>query len=405
MAEEKGKTDALSRSNGWPSKLSRLAQNHKIIFILYILLAIVISIQEWMLTSPDDSYTHYNNYIIFRQSFLNLIEYKDLYKPHPDVYADLFKYSPSFAVLMGVFAYLPEVAGLILWNTVNASVLFLAVKSLPAKEDKIRVAVWWFILIELVTSMQNSQSNALIAGLIILGFCFFEKRNVALAALMITLTVFIKIFGLAAFSMFLLYPDKKKFVLYSGLWVILFLILPVLFVTPTQLIFLYGSWGNLLSMDYESSTGISVMGWLHSWFYFEPSGNLITLAGIIIFCIPLFLIKRYTEFMFRLLVLCSLLIWVIIFNHKAESATFIIATCGVALWYFFQERSYVNFILLLLAFIFTCLSPTDLFPPGLRANFVIPYTLKAVPCILIWLKIIYEMVTSSYHPKPGLQKI
>jgi hypothetical protein len=185
---------------------------------------------------------------------------------------------------------------------------------------------------------------------------------------------------------------------------ILLLLLPALFVSPSQLIFLYESWGNLLLMDYESSSGISVMGWLHSWFHFTPPGNLITLAGIIIFCIPLFLVKRYTEFMFRLLVLCSLLIWVIIFNHKAESATFIIATCGVALWYFSQERSYVNLTLLLLAFIFTCLSPTDLFPSGVRTNFVIPYTLKAVPCILIWLKIIYEMVTSSYHPKPGLQK-
>jgi len=169
------------------------------------------------------------------------------------------------------------------------------------------------------------------------------------------------------------------------------------------LISLYESWWKLLSMDYGGSAGISVMGWLHSWFHFDPPKNLITLAGVITFCLPLLFVTRYDQFIFRWLFLCSILIWVIIFNHKAESATFIIAVCGIALWYFSQEKNTFNTTLLIFAFVFTCLSPTDLFPPAVRTNFLVPLVVKAVPCILIWIKIILELITASYRPKAALQ--
>ncbi|MCY7409525.1 MAG: DUF2029 domain-containing protein [Chitinophagales bacterium] len=371
--------------------------------VVYILLAIIISFQEFLLSKPGDRFTHYNNFIIFRQSFLHLIQNKDLYIAHPDVQYDLFKYSPAFAVFMGAFAYLPMLAGLILWNALNAAVLWFAIKSLPVKNKIVTVSIAWFVVIELITSMQNSQSNVLMAGLLILAFCFLERRNIALATLMICLTVFIKIFGLVAFSLFLLYPEKKKFILWSALWIVLLILLPLMVVSPAQLIFLYKSWYAMLSMDYSGSWGISVMGWLHTWFHFDPPKNVITLLGIAIFCLPLLFYKRFGEEIFRNLFLSSILIWVIIFNHKAESATFIIAVCGIAIWYFMQQRTTLNFILLLLAFIFTMLSPTDLFPPVVRNSFMVPYTMKVFPCILIWLKIIWEMMVASYKPRvmPG----
>ena len=383
--------------------LQKFFSNPKFILVIYALLAAGTALQEYHLGSKSDTSTHYNNYIIFRQSFFHLIHHKDLYAPYPAEHFDYYKYSPAFAVFMGAFAYLPLAIGLITWNLLNALVLFFAIKSLPVNDRKIHVAVWWFVVIELTTSLQNSQSNALIAGLLILAFCFLERRNIALATLMITFTVFIKIFGLVAFSLFLLYPDKKRFVLYSALWMGLFALIPLIVISPTQLLSLYESWWKLLGTDYSGSSGISVMGWLNSWLNIAPPKNMVTLAGVVIFCIPLLFIRRYTQFIFRWLFFCSILIWVIIFNHKAESSTFIIAVCGIALWYFSQERNYVNLTLLMLAFVFTCLSPTDLFPPALRTNFFVPYTVKVVPCIVIWVKIIYELIAASYKPKIGLQ--
>ena len=148
----------------------------------------------------------------------------------------------------------------------------------------------------------------------------------------------------------------------------------------------------MLLSDHSASYGYSVMGWLNSWFGIERNKNIIVLAGVFIFLVPLMKIKEYQQFIFRYLLLSSILIWIVIFNHKAESPTFIIAMTGVALWFTRSEKNVINIILFMSAFILTSLSPTDIFPRFLREEYVRPYTLKAVPCILIWIKIIYDML-------------
>jgi hypothetical protein len=82
----------------------------------------------------------------------------------------------------------------------------------------------------------------------------------------------------------------------------------------------------------------------------------------------------------------------VIFNHKAESPTFVIAIAGVTLWFVHSKKSTLNIMLFACAFIFASLSPTDIFPRFIREEFVKPYCLKAVPCIFIWGKIIYDLL-------------
>ncbi|MBK6363399.1 MAG: hypothetical protein IPF52_07805 [Saprospiraceae bacterium] len=148
----------------------------------------------------------------------------------------------------------------------------------------------------------------------------------------------------------------------------------------------------MLKNDHDISYGYSVMGWIHSWFSAVINKNIIVLTGVLVFLLPFVRIKLYKESMFTYLLLCSILIWIVIFNHKTESPTFIIAMAGVALWFVRSEKNTLNIILFVLAFILTSLSPTDLFPEYLRDEFVHPYSLKAFPCILIWCKIIYDMM-------------
>ena len=152
----------------------------------------------------------------------------------------------------------------------------------------------------------------------------------------------------------------------------------------------------MLSEDLAGSYGLSVMGWLYTWFGYQHSKNLTVLLGILLFCIPLIYWKDYINFQFRLLILCSILLWVIIFNQKAESPTFIIAICGVAIWYFSQPKDNLRTTLVILAFVFTSLSPTDLFPKFLRESYVVPYVLKAVPCIFIWFYIVIQLIFRRY---------
>jgi len=345
-------------------------------------------------------YTHYNNYLIFKQSFFHLIENYDLYKLYPNEHWDLYKYSPTFALLIAPIAVLPDAAGLLIWNLLNVLILFFAIWKLPVSSDKSRLFMLGFILIELITSIQNSQSNALIAGLIIFAFIFIENKQMALASLLIVLTIFIKLFGVVALALFIFYPEKIKFILYTIGWTLLFAALPLILISSSQLLFLYHSWFNLLQNDHTISLGISVAGIFSSWFGIECKGKIV-LIGAVLFCIPFLKYKFFNELKFKLFFLSSILLWIIIFNHKAESPSFVIAISGVAIWFFSQKIKIENIILIVFAFILTVLSPTDIFPKYIRVNYVVPYALKALPCILIWIKIIFDMM--FYKPENNLE--
>ena len=212
-------------------------------------------------------YTHYNNYIIFKQSFLHLIANQNLYTWHLEEHWDLFKYSPTFALFFGLFAYWPDAIGLSLWNLLNALCLFFAIKQLPRIGTKEKVFVLLFLVVELVISLQNSQSNALIAGLIILAFVLLENHRYFLATLCIAATVYIKIFGLLAIVLFLFYPRKQKLFFYTFFWFVLLTLLPLILISLPQLKLLYSSWFDLLVNDHSVEYGISVLGWL------MPSGG------------------------------------------------------------------------------------------------------------------------------------
>jgi hypothetical protein len=331
----------------------------------------------------------YNNYLIFKQSFFSLIENLNLYGQHRPIHVDYFKYSPTFALFFGLFAFIPTAIGLYIWNIFNAFVFYTIWKmKFPLVKNKFWI--WAFLIIEFITNIQSSQSNGIMAGLIILAYLLLEKKNVALATLMIVLSVYIKLFGLVAFALLLFYPDKVKAALYTALWFVLLFALPLIVVSPVELIQQYQNWFHLLVIDVARDYSPSVMGWLNTWFQWFPSAKLLTIIGVILFLIPFTQIKKYDQPVFKQLILASILIWVVIFNHKAESPTFIIAVTGVAIWFFSQKRNPLHWTLLFLTLIFTQLSPTDLFPAALRNGFFIPYAIKVIPVILVWFKILYD---------------
>ncbi len=380
------------------SKIKAIVSNKKIIILIYFLFALIASVQALLggrssFEKDGIEHNNYNNYDIFENSFYHLVEQKDLYILYPYEHWDLFKYSPSFAALFGVFSIFPDWIGLPLWTLLNSFVLLFAIYYLPKLNSYQQGLILLIILIELLTSLQNQQSNGLMAGLFVLSFGMVEKQKYFLASLFLVTTVFIKLFGVVGFALFLFYPQKWKLALYSLTSSLILFLIPLLFIDFDQYLFLLKSYANMLSNDYSISYGFSVMGWLFTWFGLEFDKMPIVLLGVFIFLLPFVRIKEYKEYIFRILALTSILIWVVIFNHKAESPTFIIAMSGVAIWFVISEKSKINILLFSLAFIFTTLSPTDLFPKIIRDSLVIPYTLKAFPCILIWLKIIYDMIT------------
>jgi hypothetical protein len=158
----------------------------------------------------------------------------------------------------------------------------------------------------------------------------------------------------------------------------------------------------MLAADHSASFGLSVMGWLETWFGFLPPKTAVVLVGAALFCLPLLRFKQYQHAAFRVGMLAAVLLWVVVFNHKAESPTFVIAVAGAGLWWSLTpDRRWPDLVLLGSVVLFTVLSPTDLFPRFLRKAYVIPYVLKAVPCILVWARLTYELLTRDFAPQPA----
>ncbi len=88
----------------------------------------------------------------------------------------------------------------------------------------------------------------------------------------------------------------------------------------------------------------------------------------------------------------------VIFNHKAESPTYIIVMSGIGIWYFSQAPDPVNRVLLILAFLLISMSVSDLVPAPVRNGFIRPYGIKAVMGIVIWCRIVYQQLTLRYKP-------
>jgi len=383
------------------ARLKKYFLDLKIVLLIYFITISIASVHKYLLPATLERgvvYTKFNNFLIFKSSFYHLLQNKDLYVPHLADHYDLYKYSPTFAFLMFSFAWLPDLPGALIWNLLNGLLLFFAIKALPQLQDKIKVFILWFILFELITSVQNFQSNGLMAALLILGFVAVENKKEMWATLFLVISVYIKLFGLVGFVFFFFSENKKKFILFSVIWFILLGLLPLVVISPEFLLQLYKSWFRLLMTDRGVSYGLSILGVLKSWFHVVSFKIPITILGAVILLLPLFRFHFYGNYNYRLLFLSSLLIWVVIFNHKAESPTYIIAVCGVAIWYFTQKSTTINTILLIFIFVLTCLSSTEIYPHDFQRQFLRPLALKAVPCILVWFKIIYELTMNKFTP-------
>ncbi|MDC3209814.1 DUF2029 domain-containing protein, partial [Chitinophagales bacterium] len=171
-------------------------------------------------------YTHYNNYLIFKQSFYHLLEGQSLYGAYPQEYFDYFKYSPTFALLFSCFAIFPDVLGLSLWNVFNLFMMVFALLALPSFDKRWIGAIILLSIFELITTTQNVQSNTLMLAFFIGTFACLEREKYLLAVVLIGLAIYTKLYAIVGLSLFLLYPNRIKNIVY------LLIVLSALFCLP-----------------------------------------------------------------------------------------------------------------------------------------------------------------------------
>ena len=237
-------------------------------------MAIILAIQQFVNGSG-------NNFIIFQHSVFHFLGHQNLYLEYPKEYFDIFLYNPSFPILFLPFAYLPTIAGFILWTIFTSSVYFVAIKSLPISENS-KLLIFYLIIPELNTAVGNLQTNPLIAAFTVLAWTSLEKGAYKRFSIFPALNFFIKGYGGIAGIFFLLKKPNFKTFIYLCISFIIIGLLPFCFYSIEGFKTLYEQWFTCL--NYSSiNVGLSVMGLIQNLIYKDASKIVIQLIGIIIF--------------------------------------------------------------------------------------------------------------------------
>ena len=373
-------------------------KNYIVIFSFWVLLGLISALLK------IGSEHKMNNFLIFRGVFTHLIEQLPLYIEYPSEYFDQNYYGPIFSVLIAPFALIPPKLGIIFWHIALSIFMFFAVKDLPLSRIK-KVIIYWLISHELLTALFMSQFNIAIAAIIILSFTCIEKEKDFWAAFLIILGTFVKLYGIVGLAFFFFSKHKVKFIISLAFWALILFVLPMFFTSPQYIIGQYSDWFTALTSKNDSNMfathqNISFLGIVRKISHCTQYSDLyLIFPGLLLFSLAYLRVNQFKYLSYRLTILASVLIFTVIFSTSSESSGYIIAFSGVAIWYFSipNEPKKLDLILLIFAFILTSMSPSDLFPLYLRKEFVQPYALKALPCVLIWFRLVSQMVFKDYY--------
>jgi hypothetical protein len=346
-----------------------------------------------------------NNYIIYKNVFYHAIEQKNLYLPYPLEYGDVNLYGPLFSIVIAPFAILPTYLGLFFWVLFNVAILYFAILKLPIQHNW-KAAILILSSNEMLNNTSWLQSNPLIAACIILGFVYSNLEKNAWALFFILLGTFIKIYAVVGLIFIVFNKQKWIFIKWSIIWSVVFFIVPFVLGGPSFIIQSYADWYQaIINKDLKNTSlninndfqDISVMGMIRrifNWPAFKTGWALAPAA--ILFLWQYRTTKHLDDLRFKLYMLCSVCIAVVIFSTSSESPTYLIAFPMVCLWFLMQKPSKSMNAIFIFALILTCYSYSDIFTPYFREYVVRPYSLKALPCFLIWSIILYQVYSNQY---------
>jgi len=371
-------------------------ENPKYIFGIYILVAILSTISKYLTGK-------YNNYLIFKNVFANTIAQQNLYELYPNMHHDKNHYGILFSLIISPFTIFPDWLGIILWNVANVCLFIYAIQQLPLS-DRNKSFFAWLCLQEMITSLVNFQFNIALTGLIILSACFIYKKKESLSVVSILVGTFVKLYGIVGLSSFLFVQNKRKFIVSFLVVALLFFVFPMSYSSVNFGIYSYLDWySELIQKNADNQylghyQDISLMGFVRRVLGNSEISNLVFFAfGFPLFGLPYLRIKQYKHRAFQLMILASTLLFTVLFSSGSESSTYIIAVSGVMIWFLIQrKKSKFHVSLLFFVLVLTCFGMSDLFPKYIKHNYILKYSLKALPCAIVWFRITYELLTKKF---------
>lgn len=371
--------------------LKKRWKDYRILLSVWFGSALFVAIERMLTTGI------HNNYKIYKYVFWHVLDQTSIFAPHPQLYHDVNNYGPLFSLIIAPFALIPDWIGIPLWEMTLTMVLFIAIRKLPLKPWQ-HAVIYWFSLNSLFTSLTNVQFNIAIAGLIILTFVNIRNEKEVWAALFIVIGTMVKLYGIVGLAFFFFSKHKFRLIGWLLIWSIVLFLLPMLISSPGYIVNQYIAWGHELVLKNSENTisymqDMSIMGMIRKTTGHVAWSNLPMIAvGAILFLIPYSRISRFRELGFQLLILASVLLFTVLFSTGTEPNTFLIGVVGTAIWFVIQPHPYrwYQWTMLALVFIFTSMTPSDLFPAYLRDHWMFPYALLSIPCAIVWITVTIE---------------
>ena len=376
--------------------LKKLFYNERFTAILWAGLALATILQNVVIRGK------YNNYLIFEGVFNHTLKQLPLFVPYPEEYGDMNHYVVFFSAIIAPFALLPSGLGCALWILANVAFLYWAIRQLPLSKG-VLIGILLIAAHDMYTAAAMQQFNISVIALLVAAFVFVEKGKSHWATLFIVIGTLTKLYGIVGLAFFFFAKDKKRFIGSALLWLGLLFCLPMLYSSPEYVLSQYHDWyislsqknGENMDTSHYNLQNLSFLGFLQRIGIYN--NNLVVIAiALLLFALPYLRIAQYKHLRFRLMFLASVSMFLCLFSTGTENSTYVVAYVGIGIWFMTtpNRNNTLKIILLVLAFL-ASLSPTDLFKP-LKEPYIIRYSLRAVPVMLIWLTLIWEMCSLDY---------
>lgn len=378
-------------------KLKEWLSDFRVIFAGWLIMALIPWLSRWLRDAFDLDYS------IFYHSFWHAWQQMPLYIIYPED-GNYFLYGPLFTVLMAPLAVLPYQMGRLLWMLIITVVPFWSIRKTCFTRYQ-QVFILWFVAAEAYLCTLDSESNSLILAILIFSFYLIDKEEDRWAALLIALGTTTKLFGIVGLAFLPFSRHKLKLIGWTAAWTAILLVLPMLVFGVDYISQQYLAWYDVLVHKNElnqfaAGQNVSLLGIVRKVSQCATYSDLwLMIPGMVLFALPYLRFKQYQHAAFRQTILASVLMFIILFATSSENYGYIIAMTGVAIWYTAApwKRSKWDVALMVVAFIFTTMSSSDLFYKPLWREVIKPYSLKALPVTIIWLKLTYELCKRDYE--------
>lgn len=351
------------------------------LFGLYVIVAVGVTVQRLVLHKE-------HVFRIFASASRNVLAGLNPYAAHPDQHLDFFRYSPAFAIAFTPFALVPEWLGLLAWNLVNALGLYWAVRRLlPRAQAQLVLLI---VLGDIARTMQSCQSNGLVTALMIAAFIAYSGERLWRGAFAVAAGTAIKLFPIGAALFALLRRDRWRALGMVAAAVAAFALLPVVVVGPHDLLLQYARWAAQEHAETFKPMH-SVMDLLDVWAGYYGPRFPIQLAGLALLLLPAALRwDTRDDPAWRLTLLCSLLVFSVLFNYGAERPSFVIATTGIAVWYVTGPRTKLPGVILALTLALVTAEGLGIWPRAVH-QWMFESRIRVIPVLAAWIAMQWDL--------------